>query len=172
MKPYDLIIALRLSLATEEERQRPTSWLAESLRLSTSRIHESLQRLHRVRIVDPSGNRVVSSSLLEFIEHGVRYVFPAELGPVTRGIATASSAPPLDAMFATTADETRFVWPSGAGSVRGTSVTALHKLVPEIALRDPRMHELLALLDGARLDDQRVRREAITMLRTQLSGAT
>ena len=39
--------------------------------------------------------RVNTKSLCEFIVHGLRYVFPAKPGEVTRGIATGFAAPVL-----------------------------------------------------------------------------
>lgn len=170
MKPYDLLIALRLAIAPEDKRLRPTAWLAESLGLSTSRIHESLRRLHRVRIVDPHDNRVSTASLLEFVEHGLRYTYPVDLGVVTRGVPTASSAPPLAETFGEGPAESAFVWPDGLGQVRGASVAPLHPNVPAIALHDPRMHQLLALLDAARMDDPRIRAAGVTGLRDALKA--
>ncbi|MBC7459799.1 MAG: hypothetical protein H7287_00410 [Thermoleophilia bacterium] len=170
MKPYDLIVALRLLLADEAARARPTTWLASELGLSTSRIHESLGRLHRVRIVDSSGNRVSAPVLTEFLEHGLRFVFPAELGSVVRGVPTATSAEPLASVFVDPGDAASgFVWPSSSGKVRGVSIVPLHKLVPSIAEHDERMHELLALVDGLRLDDPRVRREAAAAFRERVT---
>lgn len=170
MKPYDVIVALRLAIASEDDRARPTSWLAKSLGLSTSRIHESLRRLHRVRIVDPAGNRVVESQLLEFLEHGIRFVFPADVGAVTRGFPTASSAPPLADVFPDGDAESRFVWPHASGTVRGSAIAPLHSGVPAIAEDDPAMYRLLALVDAARLDDPRLRREAIAALKSELGA--
>ncbi len=170
MKPYDLIVTLRLSLADESARARPRSWLSDDLGLSTSRIHESLARLHRVRIVDPIDNRVSVPMLTEFLEHGVRFVFPAELGTIARGVPTATSAEPLASVFVDPGDPSgAFVWPSGGGTTRGVSIVPLHKLAPTIAQRDERMHELLALVDGLRLDDPRVRRESAAALRDRLT---
>lgn len=168
MKSYDLIVALRLLLADASERERPTTWLANELGLSTSRIHESLGRLRTARLVDPLHNRVARKQLLEFIEHGVPYVFPAEVGAVTRGVPTATSAMPLASVFDASGPESAFVWPSALGTVRGASVVPLHKLVPEIAERDERMHELLALVDGVRLGNARIRKEALPALKERM----
>lgn len=169
MKPYDLIVALRLLLADERDRERPAGWLASELGLSTSRIHESLGRLRAAKLVDPLHNRVARKQLLEFIEHGVPYVFPAKVGAVARGVPTATSAMPLSKVFGEVANsESAFVWPSASGDVRGASIAPLHKLAPEIAERDERMHELLALVDGMRLGNARIRKEAVPALKERL----
>ena len=61
----------------------------------------------------------------------LRYVFPAEPGPVYRGMPTAHSAPPLNALIRST--ET-YVWPSAEGTARGESIVPLYPSVPDAAL--------------------------------------
>jgi hypothetical protein len=113
----------------------------------------------------------VRPHLLEFLEHGVRFVFPAEVGRVLRGVPTASSAPPLDAIFVHGETENEFVWPAATGDARGASLKPLHPAAPTASLRDPQLHELLAVLDALRVDDPRVRSEATKEMRRRLGGA-
>jgi hypothetical protein len=42
------------------------------------------------------------------------------------------------------------VWPYAEGEVRGPALTPLHEYVPEAALADRALYELLALLDAIR----------------------
>ena len=79
----------------------------------------------------------------------MRYGFPAEIGTLTRGIPTGVSAPPLKSKFIQSTPSP-FVWPYGEGVVVGVSIAPLHRRVPEAALRDPKLYELLALADAAR----------------------
>jgi hypothetical protein len=47
------------------------------------------------------------------------------------------------------------VWPSIDGKVRGAGLTPLHEGVPGAALRDHRLHRLLALTDALRMGQAR-----------------
>jgi hypothetical protein len=51
------------------------------------------------------------------------------------------------------------VWPYAKGTVRGISFLLLHRIVPEAAMRDPKLYEMLALLGAIR--DGRVREREI-----------
>lgn len=171
MKGQDLIIALMLVRAeTDVDRNIPA--LSELLGASTSVVHHSLKRLVRVGLVRSRSHEPVRPHLLEFLEHGLRFVFPAELGQVTRGVPTASSAPPLAEVFGHTETENEFVWPTATGQLRGTSLKPLHSGVPVASLRDPVLHELLAVMDGLRVDDSRVRKEAVRAMRDMISAST
>jgi hypothetical protein len=95
------------------------------------------------------GDRLNRSSLLEFLLHGIRYAFPAEIGSPTRGIPTSYAAPPIRDSIADAGDLPP-VWPYADGKVRGYSFVPLHKNVPQAALEDARLYELLALVDALR----------------------
>jgi len=56
--------------------------------------------------------------------------------PLSETIADAGDLPP--------------VWPYADGKVRGYSFAPLHKNVPQAALEDERLYELLALVDALR----------------------
>ena len=47
------------------------------------------------------------------------------------------------------------VWPYAEGNQRGLSIAPLFKSVPEAALKDERLYELLASVDAIRLGNQR-----------------
>ena len=91
--------------------------------------------------------RVNRSALLEFLSHGLRYVFPPEKGTLTRGIPTAAAMEPLKSIFLSDTDPP-LVWPYKDGTVRGLAFTPLYKGVPQAALRDYKLYELLALCDA------------------------
>jgi hypothetical protein len=105
--------------------------------------------------------------LLEFLLHGVRYVFPAEKGSPTRGVPTSYAAAPLRKSIAD-AGELPPVWPYADGPVRGYSFTPLHKNVPQAALEDERLYELLALVDALRDGRARERELAVKELTKRL----
>jgi hypothetical protein len=157
LKPGDLVVALRLALYPNELYER----LADALTLSLSAAHRAVSRLLQSGLLLPNERRANKSALGEFLVHGVPYAFPAQLGPETRGVPTAASLPDFAADLPS---ESGAVWPSIEGVVRGPSLTPLHDGVPGAALRDHRLHRLLALTDALRLGGARERRIAEQLL--------
>jgi hypothetical protein len=60
------------------------------------------------------------------------------------------------------------VWPHIKGKQRGPLLRPLHVGAPEAALRDHRLHRLLALTDLLRIGQARERRVAKRLLETEL----
>jgi hypothetical protein len=63
------------------------------------------------------------------------------------------------------------VWPYAKGSVRGISFLPLHRSVPEAAMKDPKLYEMLALLDAIRDGRAREREIAVRELSTRIDQA-
>lgn len=93
-------------------------------------------------------------NLYNFIVHGLKFVFPAKPGAMTRGIPTAFAAAPLKGHLIS-AGEYIYVWPYAKGKDKGQSVEPLFRSVPEAAQKDERLYEYLALVDAIRLGNQR-----------------
>lgn len=132
--------------------------LAEGLGVSKSSAHAALARLVRSGLasrVERRGVRVAPGPMLDFLQYGVPYAFPADTVPRARGIPTGFSAPPLQ--FKGPADAPALVWPSRLGTSVGIGVHPLVPAAPEISFRDPRLYRLLALVDALRLGDARER---------------
>jgi hypothetical protein len=132
--------------------------IADSVDLDVASVHRSVRRLEEVQLVLPD-RRVALPQADEFLFHGLRYVFPARFKGESRGIETAWAAVPLRNAL-TSSDAPPPVWAHPKGRVRGIALEPLHPSVPEAALRDPVLHERLALVDALRLGDARLRREA------------
>jgi hypothetical protein len=109
------------------------------------------------------------TAILEFLVHGLKYVFPVEHGPLTRGIATSYGAPPLS-RFIVRSSEPIPVWPYAEGSVRGVAFEPLYRNVPVAALNDSGLYELLALTDALRNGRARERKLAEDHLRLRLQS--
>jgi len=170
LKPKDIVILLKLALLGRE------SWtyqrLADELSISPSEAHAGIKRAVAARLVsDPatSEGRPLLPALAEFVIHGVRYAYPPRRGALTRGMPTGHAAPPLNKVIAQP-DEPPPVWPWAEGSVRGFQLEPLYPSVPEAAARDPRLYELLALVDAVRDGRARERTMAIKELRTRLES--
>jgi len=119
-------------------------------------------------LFNPHTRTTNRAALLEFLVHGLRYVFVPERAGMTRGIPTAHAAPPLVSMLAPTADPPP-VWPDPEGTVRGEGFSPLYKSVPEAARNDEQLYELLALVDAIRAGRSRERGLAETMLAERLA---
>jgi hypothetical protein len=162
-------IALLLKLAIEDDPRLQSRKLAESLSISPSEVSKALRRCVDAGLLYVSGaeKRVNRSALLEFLAHGLRYVFPPVRGPMIRGVPTAASAEPLKSRFV---DETEppTVWPHGEGKVRGIALAPLYKGAPKAALRDPGFYSVLALTDAIRSGRTRERNLALDLLKKEI----
>ena len=141
--------------------------LAGSTGVSKSEVANALKRCTDVGLLKTdryTGCLVVNrAGLYEFLAHGIRYVFPARLGALTRGMPTAVGAPVLaDKLMS--ASELVPVWSDPAGSCMGQSVEPLFKSVPMSVRRDPLLYDLLALTDALRVGKPREHALAAQML--------
>lgn len=163
MKPQDVLLLLKIvSNNTPSWNQKP---MAEALGLSQSEVSEAVGRCKFAGLLAPNGKVVMKMALMEFLQFGLRYVFPVKPGAVVRGVPTSHSAKPLsDEIQSTEA----YVWPFGKGTVRGHSILPLYPSVPEAALKDEKLHELLALVDALRVGRAREKELAITALKKRL----
>ena len=114
--------------------------------------------------------RPVRDALIEFLLHGVKYAYPPEYGALTRGVPTGYAAPPLNKVISGSSDPPP-VWPYAEGNVRGTAFSPLYPSVPAAALQDPRLYELLALVDAIRAGRARERNLAAKELELRLDAA-
>ncbi|MGO9166273.1 MAG: hypothetical protein ACLP56_05320, partial [Candidatus Sulfotelmatobacter sp.] len=107
------------------------------------------------------------ANLKEFLIHGAKYAFPVQRGGPTRGIPTAEATRPLDRHFPQ-GFPLPPVWPYAEGPLRGIAFSPLYKNVPQAALRDSKLYELLALVDAIREGRAREREIAIRELTARI----
>lgn len=162
-------IALLLKLAIQDEPKLPSKELAASLFISPSEVSKALKRCVDSGLLYISGaeKRVNRTALLEFLGHGLRYVFPPTKGSLVRGMPTAAAAEPLKSRLLEDG-EPPVVWPYAEGKVRGIAIAPLYKAAPKAALRDPRFYAVLALADGIRSGRTRERSLAMELLEKEL----
>jgi hypothetical protein len=147
LRPFDIAVALRLSLVPED-RYEP---LALALSTSTSAVHRAVARLQHAGICRSASRTVRGHSLHEFLMHGVRYAFPAVHGPERAGVPTAGSHPEVAGALGTTEPVRALVWPMEGGAVRGETIVPLFNGAAKVAARDARMHQMLACVDVLRV---------------------
>ena len=104
-------------------------------------------------------------AFLEFVEHGLKYVFPAIPGRIVRGMPTAHSASPLDNLIQSSEN---FVWLDAHGISRGQSIEPLHPGVVQAAKKDNLLYELLALTDALRVGKSREKKLAFNEIKKRI----
>lgn len=170
IKSQDLVVLLKLvSLEQERLRLRDAGETPREgphtvrdfemeLGISKSEVNSSIRRslASGLAIRDREDGRLRAStrSLLDFIRHGLKFVFPAAPGAMTRGMPTAFAAPMLETLLVS-AGRYIYVWPTAEGDAVGQAVKPLFRSVPAAARQDPRLYEYLALVDAVRLGGRR-----------------
>jgi hypothetical protein len=170
LKPQDVVVLLKLvSLGPEPWTYQR---LAVELSISQSEAHAAVRRAVAARLMSDAATatgRPVLASLLEFLVHGVRYAYAPERGSLTAGMPTGYAAPPLNKVIVQP-NEPPPVWPYAEGTVRGYSFAPLYPSVPAAAARDPKLYELLALVDAIRDGRARERNLAAKELEKRLAA--
>lgn len=146
MRPQDVVVLLKIVAMGYKEWFHHS--LADEIGISQSEVSQSLNRSMEAGLIDQSRKKVMRMALLEFLLYGIRYVFPQKPGAVVRGIPTAHSAAPLNAVIKS---EENYVWPSGVGTVRGQAIVPLYPSVLNAIKNDEKLYELLALVDALRV---------------------
>lgn len=145
-KSLDVYALCKVAL---EDTARPYAIVAGELEMSASEFHAAVQRLGRAGLLDPKHRRIRLSAVREFLFHGLRYVFPACPGGLTRGMPTSFAAPPLSELISL-GKENVPVWPDALGGSLGYGLEPLHPSAPKAARKDARFYEVLALIDALR----------------------
>ena len=163
LKPQDVVIMLKLIAWEDSEWSYPA--LSHELSMSTSEVHAGVKRAVAARLMDMHRKIPIKRNLLEFLIHGVKYAYPPDRGGVTRGLPTSYAAQPLKDLIMQT-DDPPPVWPDPEGQVRGYEFSPLYSSVPHACKVDPKLYEILALVDAIR--DGRARETQIAVKEIQL----
>jgi len=163
MRPHDIAVLLKIiSYGSEPWLQKP---MAIELVISQSELSKSIARSKNASLLDNSGRKVRRLALMDFLESGIAYVFPQHPGSIVRGIATSHSAAPLKKQIQSDED---YVWPSAKGDMKGQAIIPLYKTLPEAALNDAKLYEMLSLIDAIRIGSARERKLAISELKKRI----
>ncbi|MEK7657547.1 MAG: hypothetical protein AAB412_07295 [Elusimicrobiota bacterium] len=166
IKPQDILILLKIMCW--KERDWRSLDLARELNISPAEVSMALERARSVGFLDAEKQNVMKAPLLEFLLHAVKYVFPAEPGPLCRGIPTSHCAPPLAKRIVSNESD-QYVWPHDDGKVRGQAISPLYATAPDAAQKDQKLYELLALIDALRVGRARERNIAAQEIESRLS---
>lgn len=160
MRPQDVVVLLKI--AAKGDKPWMMKDLSNELEISASEVSESLNRSMLANLLSTNKKTLMKSALLDFLEHGLKYVYPQKPGALVRGMATSHSAEPLNK---TIQSEDDYVWPFAQGNLRGQAIEPLHPSVPKACIKDKGLYELLALTDALRVGKIREQKIAITELK-------
>ena len=163
MRPQDIAILIKIIAIGNNDWQ--LSDLSTSLFISISEVSESLNRSKFANLVDYRKRKINRQNLLEFIEHGVKYVFPQKLGTMVRGIPTAHSHPDIKTHFIS---ELNYVWPDNQGNTIGLLIEPFYPKMVEAVKQDITFYKLMALIDILRVGKVREIKFAIGELKKHL----
>lgn len=163
MRPHDIAILLKIAAKGD------TPWLMKDLShelgISAGEVSESIHRSVLARLIAQDKKTLMKTALLDFLEHGLPYVYPQQPGPLVRGIVTAHAAKPLSDEIASAE---AYVWPYAYGDVRGQAIEPLHPKIPEACLKDPLFYEFMTLCDALRVGRAREKKLAVEELKNRL----
>ena len=164
LKPQDIFVLLKL--VALDKKPWTFNELSVELGMSPSEVHGAAKRAlaAKLAVKDDEKIRPNIRNLGEFLFHGIQYVFIPERGELNRGMPTAYASAPMESFFVEDSEPPP-VWPDPEGQVRGMSFSPLYKSVPKAAKKDPKLYELLALVDGIRGGRARERVFAIKELK-------
>ena len=163
MRPHDIVILLEI--AAKGRRKWFMKDLSYELNISASEVSESINRSVIAGLIAPNKKQLMKLAILDFLEHGLEYVYPQQPGAIVRGIPTAHSAAPLNDIIVS---EENYVWPYGKGHMRGQAIEPLYPKVVEAVQKDDKLHELLALVDAIRVGRARERELAVNELNVRI----
>ena len=167
LKPQDILVLLKLVAIGDNDWAYNT--LAIELGMSSSEVHSAIKRALSAGLAIQKQEKIIpyQRNLEEFLVHGLKFVFIPERGEMVRGLPTAHAAAPMKEEFIADGEPPP-VWPDPNGEVRGISFSPLYKSVPKAAKLDPRLYELLVLVDAIRSGQARERDFAVKEMKKRL----
>jgi predicted transcriptional regulator len=150
MRPLDIVVLLKIIAYQHSDWK--TRDLSLDLGISLSEISESLNRSMIAGLIDGTKKKVFKRNLLDFLQFGIRYVFPVSPNSLSIGMLTAHSAPVMEGKIIS---ENHYVWADIESNSKGESIEPLFKNVPKACKEDLFLYDLLALVDIFRIGKSR-----------------
>ena len=163
MRPQDVAVLLKIISLNQPNWILTT--LAAEIKLSISELSESLNRSRISSLIDYNKKLVNRSNLLEFLEHGIKYVFPQSPGTMVRGTPTAHSHPSMKKIFLSNID---YVWADKNGKVIGLDIEPFYVKQVDAVKIDEKYYKLLTLTDMLRVGKVREQKYAVSELKKVL----
>jgi len=163
MRPQDVLVLLKIISLNDPEFRLID--LSQSIGISLSEVSDSISRSVFAHLIAPDKKTPMRKAVLEFITHGLPYVFPAQPGALAIGMPTAHSAPPLYDTFGVIDP---IVWADSEGTIKGQEIPPYHPKQSQAARMDNNLYELLALTDALRIGKAREKRMAEEELKKRI----
>jgi hypothetical protein len=97
IKPQDIVVLCKLIAYQKVKKDWSQNSAASELCLSPSQINLALKRLVAAGLITPyhapQKPQPIIQACIELFIHGLKYMFPAKLGEIARGIRTSYAAP-------------------------------------------------------------------------------
>ncbi|MCB9072293.1 MAG: helix-turn-helix transcriptional regulator [Bdellovibrionaceae bacterium] len=164
IKSQDILLLLKMLVDPDETQQE----LAQNLGISQTEVSLGLRRLKNSGLLNSEG-AVSKEASIEFLVHGLKYVFPAEFGTLAAGIPTSYAKPGFK--FVKYKDDDLYVWAHPKGSVRGIVIKPIHPSFPEACLKDEKLYTLASLVEMIRSGRAREKNIAANELSKMVEGA-
>ncbi len=169
VKPQDLVVCTLY--AAYPDGVWPYAKLAAKLHISVSEAHAAVQRSIAAGFLYRAGGKLQLNPVLysRFVEHGLPCVWPAEVGPLRRGLPAAFSAPALQKIFVpSNRPENNLIWPHVQGESYASSIEPIHPSIPKISAEDPLLYAWFAWMEVFRLRRPRLVNEGRRWLEAAL----
>lgn len=173
LKSQDCVVLVKL--IAHANRSWSLRDLAQETCISLSEVHSGINRLAKAKLIRKSaGTQIGPAPILaaaeEYLIHGLKYSFPAQLGEYTRGISTGIGAPAFKGLLVAS-DEPMPVWPDARGDKKGSSLLPLYSSIPQSIREypDPVFYNLLTMIDVIRSGRARERQIAINLLKKTIN---
>lgn len=180
MKSQDIYILIKLvclyqgrvtRASFDDDYNYSARGLSAALGVSKTEVNASIRRSIDVGMAIKDRNsglpKTNKKALVDFVNHGLKYVFPAKPAEIVRGIPTAFAAPILESKLLSMGEYV-YVWPHAEGQIKGQSIQPLFKSVPKAVAHDDRLYAYLALVDAIRLGNPREANIASEMFEQRL----
>jgi hypothetical protein len=146
--------------------------LAGKLHVDHTLVHRALKRAEVAGLYRGGSKQVNRANFEELVTHAGRFIAPARLGELTRGVPAAWAAEPISTIIRQSEQEPPPVWPEALGAVRGQALEPLHPAAVKASQETPALASLLSIIDSLRAGDVRVRKVAATALHRTLKQAS
>ena len=162
IKPQDILLLLKL-IASPGLSQNS---LSLELEISQAEISHGLKRLKASALLNAEGQPHIESCL-EFLVHGLRYVFPPQFGTPSIGIPTAFAHPEFK--YVKYDKNQIYIWPYAEGKIRGIALLPIYDTFPQACLRDEKLYKIASLIEMLRAGKSREKTIAFHELESILS---
>ena len=161
LQPQDLVLAIYI--VTNDDAWTFQS-VSQVLGISPSQVHAAWKRLVAAKLADSEFKRVIKKNLLEFLCHGAKYCFPAQLEGQGVGMPTSHSHSRIRQLLVG-GDGEIYIWPDAQGKSKGIVLLPVHKSALQLAKSNKNAYAILAAVDLLRTGKPREQEAAVSVIR-------